>query len=253
MNSIGHGETDPRREQGGKPMGSNNRVVESLSQAIPGAIGATAVPVPKVTYITIHPSFISKACDHLYGQGARFVISVATDFLAQSNRIEVSHIFSFDEDGLTVVIRSEANPANPSLDSISPVISAANWAERECRDLLGVDFIGHPDPRRLALADDWPKGVHPLRRDFPYNYKPPAEPENAVPLNPPPPHASVVPIGPFYPVLEEPAYFRVFVEGEEIVGCDYRGFYNHRGIEKLADSALTYNQVVFLAERICGI
>jgi Ni,Fe-hydrogenase III component G len=253
MNSIDHGEADPKKDQEAKPMESRNRVVESLRRTFPEAILGTAVPVPKVIYLTIQPSFISKACDHLFGQGARFVISVATDLLAQSNRLEVSHIFSFDEDCVTVVIRSEANPTNPSLDSISPAISAANWAERECRDLLGVDFIGHPDPRRLALADDWPKGVHPLRRDFPYNYKPPAAPENAVPLNPPPPHASVFPIGPFYPVLEEPAYFRVFVEGEEIVGCDYRGFYNHRGIEKLADSALTYNQVVFLAERICGI
>ncbi len=234
-------------------MGSENQVVENLSQTFPEAIVSTAVPVPKVIYITLIPSFLSQVCDHLFERGARFVISVATDFLVQSNRLEVSHIFSFDEDCLTVVIRSHANPTNPSLDSIAPAIPAANWAERECRDLLGVDFIGHPDPRRLALADDWPKDLYPLRRDFPDNYKPAPAPGNAVPLNPPPPQASVVPIGPFYPVLEEPAYFRVFVEGEEIVGCDYRGFYNHRGIEKLADSALTYNQVVFLAERICGI
>jgi len=63
----------------------------------------------------------------------------------------------------------------------------------------------------------------------------------------------VVPIGPFFPVLKEPAYFRLFVEGEQVVGCDYRGFYVHRGIEKLGDSVLTYNQIPFLAERICGI
>jgi Ni,Fe-hydrogenase III component G len=234
-------------------MWSGNQIVESLNQAFPEAIVATAVPVPKVIYITINPSLISKICDHLFAQGARFVISVATDFLAKSNRLEVSHIFSFDEDCLTVVIRSQATPANPSLDSISPTIPAANWAERECRDMLGIDFIGHPDPRRLTLADDWPKDVYPLRRDFPYNYQPPAAPENAVPLKTPVPPASVFPIGPFYPVLEEPAYFRAFVEGEKIVGCDYRGFYNHRGIEKLGDSVLTYNQVPFLAERICGI
>ena len=234
-------------------MQSEKEVVEGLRSVYPEAIVATEVPVPKVVYMSINPSFISKACDHLFSKGARFVISVATDFLARSNRLQVSHIFSFDVDCLTVVIRGETNSTNPSMDSISAVIPAANWAEREARDLLGVDFIGHPDPRRLALADDWPKDIHPLRRDFPYNYKPPAAPENAVPLNPPPPQASVVPIGPFYPVLEEPAYFRIFVEGEEIVGCDYRGFYNHRGIEKLADSVLTYNQVVFLAERICGI
>jgi Ni,Fe-hydrogenase III large subunit len=53
--------------------------------------------------------------------------------------------------------------------------------------------------------------------------------------------------------LKEPAYFRLFVEGEQVVGCDYRGFYVHRGIEKLGDSVLTYNQIPFLAERICGI
>jgi Ni,Fe-hydrogenase III large subunit len=63
----------------------------------------------------------------------------------------------------------------------------------------------------------------------------------------------VLPIGPFFPVLEEPAYFRLFVEGETVVGCDYRGFYNHRGIEKLGDSVLNYNQIPFVAERICGI
>ncbi|MCK4966219.1 nickel-dependent hydrogenase large subunit, partial [bacterium] len=68
------------------------------------------------------------------------------------------------------------------------------------------------------------------------------------------PEGSVVfPLGPFYPTLEEPAYFRLFLEGERIVDCDYRGFYNHKGIEKLGDSALNYNQIPFLAERICGI
>jgi len=64
---------------------------------------------------------------------------------------------------------------------------------------------------------------------------------------------TVIPIGPFYPSLEEPAYFRLIVDGEEIVDFDYRGFYVHRGIEKLAESALNYQQIPFLAERICGI
>jgi formate hydrogenlyase subunit 5 len=231
-------------------MLSEHQLKERLIETFSEAIVSTEITVPRIIYITIKASFISSICRYLFEQGARFVISIATDFFAKENKIDVSHIFSFDEDGLTVVIRSQANPSNPTMDSISPVIPAANWAERECRDMLGIDFIGHPDPRRLILADDWPKDLYPLRKDFPYNYKPPSAPENAVPLNTPSSPASVLPIGPFYPVLEEPAYFRVFVEGEEVVGCDYRGFYNHRGIEKLGDSALTYNQTVFLAERI---
>jgi Ni,Fe-hydrogenase III component G len=232
---------------------SEHEVISQISKAFPGAIITTQIPAPKTIYITINNSFISSVCHHLSKQGARFVISVATDRLKDTGKLELSHIFSFDDDCLTVTVKTRVDSSNPSVESISNALPAANWAERECRDMVGIEFIGHPDPRRLALADDWPKDVYPLRRDFPYNYKPPPAPENAVKLNTPQPPASVFPIGPFYPVLEEPAYFRVFVDGEEIIGCDYRGFYNHRGIEKLADSALTYNQVVFLAERICGI
>jgi formate hydrogenlyase subunit 5 len=231
-------------------MPSEQQIVEQLQQAFPEAAISAIMPVPKIAYITVKSSYIPKVCRYIFDQGARFVVSVATDRTKQTNKMEVSHIFSFDEDCSTIVVRSEVDPSNLSIDSISPIIPAANWAERESHDMLGIDFIGHPDPRRLALADDWPEGLHPLRKDFPYNYRPPPAPENAVQLKTPPPPASVFPIGPFYPVLEEPVYFRVFVEGEEIVGCDYRGFYNHRGIEKLGDSALTYNQVPFLAERI---
>jgi Ni,Fe-hydrogenase III component G len=231
-------------------MPSENLIVDQLKQAFPEAAITASIPVPKIAYLTMRASFIPNACRYVFDQGARFVVSVATDRTKQTDKMEVSHIFSFDEDCLTIVIRSEIDQSHLSIDSISPKIPAANWAERESHDMLGIDFIGHPDPRRLVLADDWPEGVYPLRKDFPYNCRPEPAPENAVQLKTPSPPASVFPIGPFYPVLEEPAYFRVFVEGEEIIGCDYRGFYNHRGIEKLGDSALTYNQVPFLAERI---
>jgi len=41
-----------------------------------------------------------------------------------------------------------------------------NWIEREMRELLGITFEGHPDPRRLLLPDNWPDGVYPLRQDY---------------------------------------------------------------------------------------
>ena len=233
-----------------KKVLSARESLDQLVQDFPQAVLKTEMLDPGTVSISITPSAIQNVCKEIYNQGARFVSSAATDQIKRNNKLELSHFFSFDEERLTCIVKTQIDAAAPSIQSIASLIPGANWAERECHDMLGIEFIGHPDSRRLILADDWPEGVHPLRKDFPYDYRPPSAPENAVPLKTPGPQASVLPIGPFYPVLEEPAYFRVFVEGEKVTGCDYRGFHNHRGIEKLGDSSLTYNEVCFLAERI---
>lgn len=205
-------------------------------------------------YFTIERGDVVQAAEYLVrGLGARFFITCGTDLRSGIGKFEVLHIFSLDEDKLFVSLRMRLDPADAVIDSITPLIPGANWAERELQDMLGVQVRGHPDPRRLVLADDWPEGLHPLRKDFPYNFKPESDPNARPVLKAPPEGATVLPVGPFYPVLEEPAYFRLFIESETVVGCDYRGFYNHRGIEKLGEAALTYNQVAFVAERICGI
>ncbi len=184
---------------------------------------------------------------------ARFMISVGTDKRPLTGDFAISHLFSLDPEHLYVLLESPVSEKDPRIESITEVIPGANWAEREFRDAIGVHPDGHPDPRRLLLADDWPEGVFPLRKDFPYDCQP-ARSENVRPqMREPPAGASALPIGPFFPVLEEPAYWRLFIEGETVVGCDNRIFYNHRGIEKLGDSVLTYNEIPYLAERICGI
>ncbi|MDP2806829.1 MAG: NADH-quinone oxidoreductase subunit C, partial [bacterium] len=205
-------------------------------------------------WVKVKPNYIVKITEYLHrNTPARYLVSVGSDEREHCNRFAVYHLFSFDKDHLFVGLDVTVNPISPQLPSITPIISGANWSEREIRDLLGIDFIGHPDPRRLVLADDWPNEVYPLRRDFDYSQKPPSNPENAYPFKDNPPNTTVVAMGPYFPVFEEATYFRLYVEGEKVVDVDYRGFYAHRGIEKLGDASLTYNQIPFIAERICGI
>ena len=64
--------------------------------------------------------------------------------------------------------------------------------------------------------------------------------------------SEIIPIGPYHPLQEEPEFFRLHVEGEKVVKLDIEIGYNHRGIEKLAESK-SWDTVVFLVERICGI
>jgi membrane-bound hydrogenase subunit alpha len=62
----------------------------------------------------------------------------------------------------------------------------------------------------------------------------------------------IVPIGPYHPLQEEPEFFKLIVEGETVVDMEINIGYNHRGHEFVSPE-LTYDQVPFLVERICGI
>ena len=63
---------------------------------------------------------------------------------------------------------------------------------------------------------------------------------------------TIIPIGPYHPLQEEPEFFKLHVEGETVTKLDIEIGYNHRGIEKLSESK-TFEETVFLVERICGI
>ena len=52
----------------------------------------------------------------------------------------------------------------PEVPSVSCVWRTADWHERECYDLSGVMFTGHPDLRRILCPEDWVG--HPLRKDY---------------------------------------------------------------------------------------
>jgi len=63
---------------------------------------------------------------------------------------------------------------------------------------------------------------------------------------------TTIPIGPYHPLQEEPEFWKLIVDGEKVVDVDVRIGYNHRGIEKISESK-SFDQSIFLVERICGI
>ena len=188
----------------------------------------------------------------------RFVIATGID---SDNCFEVLYHYAYDQTGCVVTVKAFIRDReNPAIESIAPFLPAAEWIEREMHDLLGIDFINHPDMRRLILSDDWPEGVYPLRKDAPKSEKrldgqPSKRPtvqsqspaRRTVQLSKP-----VLAVGPFHPLQEEMEFFQLTVDGEIVTDIDMRISYNHRGIEKISES-LQFDQVPFLVSRVCGI
>jgi NADH-quinone oxidoreductase subunit C len=64
-----------------------------------------------------------------------------------------------------IVLKVSAPRETPDVVSVASVWKCADWHEREAYDLLGINFINHPDLRRILMPYDWEAG-HPLRKDY---------------------------------------------------------------------------------------
>jgi len=62
-------------------------------------------------------------------------------------------------------IKTFVTKANPKVESVSQVFSAANWMERETFDFYGVDFVGHPNQKRILNVEYM--DYFPMRKEYP--------------------------------------------------------------------------------------
>ena len=98
--------------------------------------------------------------------GFRYLIDVtAVDFYPRRPRFQmVYHLWCHERNAmLRVKAWVETDP--PRVPTVTALWTTANWHERECYDLFGIEFDGHPDLRRILLPETW--DGHPLRKDYP--------------------------------------------------------------------------------------
>lgn len=80
------------------------------------------------------------------------------------NCVEVVYVVSSYAHRHQIMVKVQLPRDNPKVASVSDLFRAANWYERECFDMIGVRFEGHPNHARILLPPDWVG--HPLRRDY---------------------------------------------------------------------------------------
>ncbi len=141
----------------------------ALQEAAPGAALEAAPTVDQQQTLYVPPEHL-KAVARALRERAELRFSVlieltAADFWPREPRFEVVYLLISLEHRLRLRLKVRL-PAGPArLPTVSDVWPAANWLEREVWDLFGIEFDGHPDPRRLLMPEDW-EGF-PLRKDYP--------------------------------------------------------------------------------------
>ncbi|WP_305372364.1 hydrogenase large subunit [Photobacterium leiognathi] len=233
--------------------------VDGVNHFFPSAIIDEEWQTDNQVTITVKMTSLVEVMKWLYyDQGGWLTVTFGNDERSLNGHFAVYHALSMEgevKSWVTVKVLVDAN--SQEFISITPTIPAAVWGEREVRDMYGLRPVGLPDERRLVLPDDWPEDLHPLRKDamdYRQRPQPTTETETYQFDNQLGDDSNrIVPVGPLHITSDEPGHFRLFVDGEDIVDADYRMFYVHRGMEKLAETRMGYHEVAQLTDRVCGI
>jgi len=91
------------------------------------------------------------------------------DWLPRDPRFEVVYGLLSISHRARLHLKVQVGEENPRVPTVIGVWPTADWHERETRDFYGIEFTGHPDPRRILLPEDWVGW--PLRKDSPLGYE----------------------------------------------------------------------------------
>jgi NADH-quinone oxidoreductase subunit C len=140
---------------------------ETVKAALPGAVTGASVAFDQLT-LSIDAAKVVEVVRFLRDDpGCRFVSFIdvtAVDYPGREKRFDVVYHLLSPTLNERIRLRAEASETT-QVPSIIDVFPGADWFERECYDLYGVIFTGHPDMRRLLT--DYGFDGHPLRKDFP--------------------------------------------------------------------------------------
>jgi len=145
-------------------------MIDKLKEKLKDIIKDIKIHNEKKIYLTIDKNDLKKAVNIIFNEmGARFqTVSGIENF----NNFELLYHFSFDkEGGIIVSLRTFTEKEKPEIESLTGLIPGIAWIEREIWELLGINFVGHPNLKHFLLREDWEENYYPLRKGVKTNGK----------------------------------------------------------------------------------
>ncbi|KYH25829.1 NADH-quinone oxidoreductase subunit C/D [Halalkalicoccus paucihalophilus] len=164
----------------------------------------------------------------------------------------IYHLKKYDDPTQEVSVVVPTSKDDPVSQTAEPVYRTADWHEREAYDLVGIEYEGHPDPRRILLPETW-QG-HPLALDYDQD-RPQivtlAEHQNPIAED----HydsdteTMFLNIGPHHPATHGVLHLKTVLDGEQVVDVDPDIGYLHRCEEQMAQNGTYRHQIMPYPDR----
>jgi NADH-quinone oxidoreductase subunit C len=142
----------------------SKEIIKDLKEKLKGKILDIAQPRDNRIYLRVNPQDAPGVIEYLFFN-SKCRLCTATGIDTREG-IEIIYHLAKDERNIVINVKTLIPYSKLEINSIGKKIPAFLWIEREINEMLGVNFKGHPDLRRLLLADSFPKGKYPLRKDF---------------------------------------------------------------------------------------
>jgi len=230
---------------------NQEEILNQIKQKIGSGLNKVSQIGSDEVYLEVEAQSFKPLCLFLHRTFSSPVMAFfACDERKTQGHFELYCTFVNQADKTWYFVQMQLSGENAEFDTIANDIYSANLFEREMKEQFGVDPIGNPDARRLALHDEvWPQGSFPLRKDFKglegktyadYIFDK-VEGEGIF----------EVPVGPVHAGIIGPGHFHFSAAGEPIINLEIRLGYSHRGVEKLMEGKTSAEALVF-SERVAG-
>ncbi|MFH1768821.1 MAG: NADH-quinone oxidoreductase subunit C [Candidatus Omnitrophota bacterium] len=146
-------------------------IKEEVKKRLDGKVNNWFVKNPKRVYFSIAKEDLKEVAKILYFDLNMRLSTVSG--VDNEDSFELIYHFGADSTGEMFNVRVFLYDKNNSeIDSLTGMFKASDWIEREIHEMLGVNFIGHPNQKHLLLDEDWPTGNFPLRKSCAPEKKP---------------------------------------------------------------------------------
>jgi NADH-quinone oxidoreductase subunit C len=145
-------------------------IAQELRESVPDSVLGTTFHRSRAE-IQIAPKANTEVLHHLHAKGYNFLASLhGVDYYPEEPRLGVCYELLDMHEVDRISIKARVTIDEPRIATITDLYPGADFPERECYDMFGVIFEGHPDLRRILMPEDY-EGF-PQRRDFPIGGEP---------------------------------------------------------------------------------